>query len=353
MSYITFQPSDHFNTKLYTGTGSSMSVTGVGFRPDWLWIKTRNATNASHIVDVVRGNGQAIASDLTNAQYSSGVTSFDSDGFSLVGNTGAVNNGNGSTTYASWNWKANGAGSSNTDGSITSTVSASTTSGFSIVKYTGNGTDGGTIGHGLSQAPEIVIFKDLSSGASWATFGYPNNSAFSADGSHVLLDSNSAMSDSETKEVSLSSSTITLVDAGGDIGASGDDYVAYCFHSVKGFSRMGSYFGNGNGNGPMIYTGFKPAFVMIKYIAPSGGVGDWNMYDSKRLGQNGKDAALFANLTNSEASDYGRIDFLSNGFKLRTTNSQLNELGSGSSYVYMAFAEEPLVSSNELPATAR
>ena len=172
MAYKTINKGTaYFKSNPYTGTGSSMSVTGVGFRPDWLWIKTRNATNSSHIVDVVRGNGQALASDLTNAQYSSGVTSFDSDGFSLVGNTGAVNNGNGSTTYSALNWLAGGSqGSSNTDGSINTTyTSVNTTAGFSISQYTGTGSVA-TVGHGLGAKPAVIVIKRLDSGSTWRTY---------------------------------------------------------------------------------------------------------------------------------------------------------------------------------------
>ena len=172
MAYTTINKgTDYFNTKTYTGTGSSMSVTGVGFRPDWTWIKTRNAVNASHIVDVIRGVGQAVASDLANAQYSSGVTSFDYDGFSLVGNTVAVNNGNGSTTYVSWNWLAGGSqGSSNTDGSTNTTyTSVNTTAGISISQWTPSGS-AETVGHGLGVVPKMIITKNLGASQDWFTY---------------------------------------------------------------------------------------------------------------------------------------------------------------------------------------
>lgn len=344
MAYITFQPSDYFNTVLYTGNGSSQNITGVGFDPDWIWTKCRSDIETHELYDKVRGATKRLVTNTTAAENTETYQSFITDGFAW---SASGNQNISGRTFVSWNWKANGSGSANTDGTISSTVSANTTSGFSIVKYTGNGTDGGTIGHGLSQAPEIVIFKDLSTATSWAVFGYPNNSAFTADGSHLLLDSSSAMADSSTKEVSLSSSTITLVDAGGDIGASGDDYIAYCFHSVKGFSKMGSYIGNGNADGTFVFLGFRPAFIMLK---DSSTAYDWQIYDNKRNGYNPNNDDLEPANTSAE-SNTDKLDILSNGFKLRKADADANT--SGDTFIYMAFAEHPLVSSNDIPATAR
>ena len=347
MAYISFKPKDHFNTVLYTGTGSTMSVTGAGFQPDWTWIKTRNAVNASHIVDVVRGVGQAVASDLNNSQYSSGVTSFDSDGFSLVANTGAVNNGNGSTTYASWNWKAGqSSGSSNSDGSVTSTVSVNSTSKFSIVKYT-NPSSGSpfTVGHGLGVAPNLIIFKDYDTNSNWGVW-----TSGIGTGKYLILNNNNA----EASANLVTATSTTTFSTYYDHFSNGASIVAYCFAEVNGFFKTGIYFGNGTTDGSFIYTGFKPAFVIIKQETGNQG---WMMHDNKRndpaanLG-NVIDAALFPSSTAAEdsASNF-YIDFLSNGFKLKNTDHAHN--ANNNSYVYWAFAEEPVVASNGDPATAR
>ena len=225
MAYTTINKGTaYFKSNPYTGTGSSMSVTGVGFRPDWLWIKTRNATNSSHIVDVVRGNGQALASDLTNAQYSSGVTSFDSDGFSLVGNTGAVNNGNGSTTYSALNWLAGGSqGSSNTDGSInTTSTSVNTTAGFSISQYTGTGANA-TVGHGLGAVPKAMIIKCTSHTSNFAVY-------HESIGATKFLKLNNEDVESTNNgyfnDTAPTSSVFSIGDEGNDTNGSGKTYVA-------------------------------------------------------------------------------------------------------------------------------
>ena len=345
MAYTTINKGTaYFKSNPYTGTGSSMSVTGVGFRPDWLWIKTRNATNSSHIVDVVRGNGQALASDLTNAQYSSGVTSFDSDGFSLVGNTGAVNNGNGSTTYSALNWLAGGSqGSSNTDGSINTTyTSVNTTAGFSISQYTGTGSVA-TVGHGLGAKPAVIVIKRLDSGSTWRTYhkslGATLNVPFE---NGAALDQDVIFNDTEPTTSVFTVGTTT------DVNNNGTSHIAYCFAEKKGFSKFGEYEGNEVADGTFVYTGFKPAMIFIKNRGSSSK--DWFIHDNKRLGYNEKNYGLFPNLTNSEATDIN-LDILSNGFKLRRSTAQLNHVGNF--YIYIAFAEEPIVSSNGVAATAR
>ena len=345
MAYISFQPSDYFNTKIYTGTGSSMSVTGVGFRPDWLWIKTRNATNASHIVDVVRGNGQAIASDLTNAQYSSGVTSFDSDGFSLTGGTGAVNNSNGSTNYVAWNWLAGGSqGSSNTDGSINTTyTSVNTTAGFSISQYTGTGVADATVGHGLGAKVDFLLIKDLGNSSNWIV---GHKDTFTTG--EIYLNQTNALS-AAFGPFNKTAPTTSVFNLGTDVICNGSarNYIAYAFATKKGFSKFGSYTGNGSTDGTFVYTGFKPAWVMYKR---SDSTSNWGMHDSGRDIDNPVQKGLIAN-TSAAEDTHDFIDFLSNGFKLRSSSSNRN--ADGGTYIYMAFAEEPLVSSNNLPATAR
>tara|TARA_R100001086_G_scaffold94856_1_gene47246 strand:+ start:1404 stop:2441 length:1038 start_codon:yes stop_codon:yes gene_type:complete len=345
MAYTTINKgTDYFNTKLYTGTGSSMSVTGVGFRPDWTWIKTRNAVNASHIVDVVRGVGQAIASDLNNAQYSSGVTSFDSDGFSLTGGTGAVNNSNGSTTYVSWNWLAGGSqGSSNTDGSINTTyTSVNTTAGFSISQYTGTGSNA-TIGHGLGAVPKMILVKRTNTTGNWTMYHnsigatkyiYLNQTAVEATASGIWNDT-------------TPTSSVFSVGTDGEVNASGSTYIAYAFAEKVGYSKFGLYEGNGNTQGAFVHTGFKPAFVMLK---GKGNTSNWGMHDGVRDIDNPISKGLIANTTAAEDTSTF-MDFLSNGFQLRSSSTNRNASGQG--YIYWAFAERPFVATNDIPTTAR
>ncbi len=352
MAFINFQPKDYFNTKLFTGTGSSNSVTGVGFQPDWCWIKNASSgSNYSHqLYDAIRGVTKRIFSDLTTAEETDAqaLTAFGTDGFSVGTNVGVNSNG---STIASWNWKANGAGSSNTNGSITSTVSASTTSGFSILKYTGNGVDNSSIGHGLNSAPEMIILKGYSGAEDWMVY----HKGLTA-GYEIRLNSNGAESDDGSNATwgdnhpnNINSSTFEVGYAG-DSNGSGTDYIAYCFHSVKGFSKFGSYVGNGSTDGSFIYTGFKPAFIIAKKY---GATGDWILWDNKRDGYNETLKRVYPNLSTAEESStaYG-VDILSNGFKLRGTGANLWN-GGNDTYIYMAFSEEPLVSSNGVPATAR
>ena len=350
MAYTTINKStDYFNTKLYTGTGSSNALTGVGFQPDFTWIKSRSNPYSHTLTDAVRGLTKVIASNNANAEYTSTteITSFDSDGFT-VGTDAGVNNS--SSTFASWNWLANGQGSSNTAGSINTTyTSANTTSGFSIIQYTGNGTDGATIGHGLGAAPTVLIAKKTSGSESW----YVGGSFLTSWDYKLYLDTTDAESTNNPPVFGGEAPTTTLIKLGGGAypnptNASGQTYIMYAFAEKTGFSKFGSYTGNENANGPFIYTGFKPAFVMIKNRGSS--AKDWFIHDNKRLGYNDKNYGLFPNLTNAEATDIN-LDLLSNGFKLRRSTAQLNH--NGNFYIYMAFAEAPLVGSNNVPATAR
>ena len=346
MAYTTIdKPSDYFNTKLYTGTGGTQAITGVGFQPDWVWLKARSSAYSHQLFDVVRGATKLLSSEETSAEQTlSGVTAFGSDGFTVGSDAGSNNN---TTTFASWNWKAGGSASSNTDGSITSTVSANTTSGFSIVSYTGNGTDGATVGHGLT-SPKLVLIKDRDNATPWLMYGYPNHPAFPNDGSLIKLNENSAMvTDDSTTELSIGSSTVTFVDAGSAINANSTQFIMYCFQEKKGFSKFGSYVGNGSTNGSYIHLGFSPAFVMVKRTDSTS---NWGMYDSGRDVDNVVTYGINANTTAADdTSDF--MDFLSNGFKHRSTS--VNRNGSGATYIFMAFAESPIVSSNGVPAVAR
>ena len=347
MAYTTINKStDHFNTKLYTGNGSTQSITGVGFQPDWVWIKRRDSAASHELHDAVRGATKRLKSDATTAEYTdaSTLTSFDSDGFSL--GSGSLVNTN-SASQVSWNWKANGQGSSNTDGSINTTyTSVNTTAGFSIVKWTGNGSDGATIGHGLGAVPKMVIVKSTSNAENWNVY---HEDITSADNGNFYLNSNSAYANSGGNRWARSSISSSVFGLGSDgtTNGSGQTYIAYCFTEKIGFSKFGIYTGNANADGPFVYTGFKPAFVLIRGVSTT----DWNIFDNKRYGFNGKNNTLFANLTNAQDTEYNRIDFLSNGFKIINTAVQVNN--NNTTHLYMAFAEAPLVGSNNVPCTAR
>ena len=345
MAYITFQPSDYFNTKLYTGNGSTQSISSVGFQPDWVWLKGRSGSGRDHLLfDIIRGATNYIKSNATSAEatISSTLTSFDSDGFS-IGSNGGVNAN--SETYASWNWLANGAGVSNTDGSITSTVSASTTSGFSIVTYTGTGSNA-TIGHGLGTAPQVVICKQLNATQQWINY---HKAIGATKYLHLNATDASATSSTVWNDTDPTSSVFSVGTAV-NCNGSGNTYVAYCFADVQGFSKVsGSYVGNGDASdNAFIYTGFKPAFILIKATD----IDEWRIYDNKRANPfNVIDVRLKAHSSDAESSGSNECDFLSNGVKIRSNSGGVGS--SGQTYIYMAFAEEPLVSSNGVPAVAR
>jgi len=346
MAYTTVPKStDYFNTKLYTGNGSTNAITGVGFQPDFVWQKSRSNAEGHGLFDVLRGVTNRIQSNTLNAESSiaGSLQSFDSDGFTVGNDVGA--NGNGQT-FASWNWKANGQGSSNTEGSINTTyTSANTTSGFSIIQYTGNATASATIGHGLGKIPTMIIFRRYAQAENWDVYHQAIGNAKS-----IRLNETGAAFDNAT---ALTSTTPTsnLITLGTSVttNANGNPMIAYCFADVQGFSKMGSYIGNGNADGTFAYTGFKPAFVMTR---PSSGVGSWYMLDNKRANPfNVVTGRLEADGSGTENTGFTWCDFTSNGFKIRTTEGGIN--ASGVTFIYMAFAEEPLVSTNGNAATAR
>jgi len=345
------KPTDYFNTVLYTGNGSARTITGVGFQPDWVWVKDRSSANYHYLYDSVRGNNLNLFSNDTSAevnvttgQNGGGIGSQASDGFNIV--SGLVNTNNVNTSgnlYASWNWLGANGTSSNTDGSITSTVSANTTSGFSIVSYTGNGSVA-TVGHGLGVTPKIFIVKNRTSSNSWPVY-----SSMTGNGNKLLLNSTGASSSSGNwNSTSPTSSVFTINGASGEVGASGNNYIAYCFAEKKGFSKFGSYTGNNNADGSFIYTGFKPAFILIKNTTAAA---DWHIRDNKRDTYNASTHFLLPNLSDAEVTLGEKIDLLSNGFKIRQTGGKLND--SGNVYIYMAFAENPFVTSTGIPACAR
>jgi len=345
MAYTAVDKStDYFNTKLYTGTGNSNAQTGVGFQPDWIWLKNRSASSNHFVNDVLQGITKELRPNLSNTQADDNqlITAFGSDGFT-VGTSGSGNtNGN---NYAAWNWKANGSGSSNTAGSINSTVSASTTSGFSIVKWTGNGSTA-TVGHGIGAVPKMVMVKSLGNATTWMI-----QHASLGNAKEIYLNNTSAAGNSTAwNSTTPTSSLFTVTGGAGDgVNASGD-YIAYCFANVKGFSKVSSFIGNGNVDGPFLFCGFKPAFIILKNTID--GAKNWEMLDNKRPGQNPADDLLFPDTVDAEsASQTDRlVDFTSTGVKIRGNSAQMN--ASGQEFIFIAFAAAPFVSSSGIPVTA-
>jgi len=340
------KPNQYFNTKLYTGTGASNSV-DVGFQTDFTWIKDRDSGAAYHyLYDTVRGAGNAMYSNdtLSEATNINNLASFDASGFT-VGTGGGVNaSGN---DFVSWNFLAGGTASSNTDGSITSQVSANTTSGFSIVSYTGTGANA-TVGHGLGVAPKMVIIKNRTTAAqNWQCY----HSALGGTQAIELNTTSAAFTDSTRFNNTDPTSSVFSIGTSTDVNTSSASIIAYCFAEKKGFSKFGSYTGNGSTDGTFIYTGFKPAFFIVKKSSASGT--NWKIFDNKRATTFNPTQTPF-NANDSSAEDNNsayELDFLSNGIKLRNTNGNIST--SGATFIYMAFAESPLVGSNLVPNNAR
>ena len=342
MAYTTIDdPTIYFNTVLYTGDGtSSKAVTGVGFQPDWVWLKARSATYSHQLFDVARGATQLLTSEATDAEQTlSGVTSFDSDGFTVGSDAGSNNN---TTTFVSWNWLAGGSASSNTDGSITSSVSANTTAGFSIVSYTGNGVSGATIGHGLGSKPRWIVAKMRDSANNWLV----QHGSLGAT-KRLLLDTTLAESTQPFWGNTEPTSDVFSVGSVDLVNQSGNTYIAYCFAEKKGYSKFGSYTGNGNADGTYIHLGFKAAYIMIK---GTGSGTNWFIQDNKRNPHNIVNKYFNAD-SNAADQSADMFDITANGIKQRNTFANLN--GSGSTYIFMAFAENPFVSSGGIPTTAR
>jgi hypothetical protein len=337
------KPSEYFNTVTYTGNGTdNHAITGVGFQPDFVWLKSRSDVDDNYLQDAVRGATKQLVSNSTGAEtsYTNGVKSFDSDGITL-GTSNWANES--SQTRVIWNWLANGAGVSNTDGSIASTVSANTTSGFSIVSYTGTGAIPVTVGHGLGVVPEVLIIKNITNAYDWVVYHKElgNTGGLFLNTTSAFTTNADLFNNTSPTNLVVTFSNSTLTNQGSA------NHIMYAFNSVKGFSKFGSYTGNGSTDGTFIYTGFAPSFVLIKNTT-----GDqWLIKDNKRPGYNPNNT-LYANLTNAEdTSSTVYTDFLSNGFKLRGTYGGQNT--SNVEYIYMAFAENPLVGTNNIPTTAR
>ena len=349
MAYTNIDdPSAHFQAFTYSGTSNtaaSYTFTGnSNMKPDLVWLKQRGYSDSHYLFDSSRGVEKAIYSNLTNAEafHNSSLTSFDTNGFSV----GLSNVGSGGGTYATWNFKANGGTtSSNTDGATTSTVQANTDAGFSIVTYTGTGS-ATTLGHGLGVSPAVLIVKNRSRVLDWAVYHKNLTDA----GYVIAINSTDAQVDSGTNRWNHTdpTSSVFSVGSGQQTNQSGDSLVAYCFAEKQGYSKFGSYVGNGNDNGPFIYTGFKPAFVLTKGT----NVSQWRLYDSARSPNNVNINRLFPYSSSAEATDTDAgIDMLSNGFKIRGSGGDYN--ASGTTYIYMAFAENPFVTSTGIPTTAR
>tara|TARA_R100000231_G_scaffold85392_1_gene64866 strand:+ start:849 stop:1910 length:1062 start_codon:yes stop_codon:yes gene_type:complete len=353
MAYSTItKPGLHFNTKLYTGTGSSLSVTGVGFQPDWVWIKERNGATNHFAHDSVRGVTKSLFPNLTsaedtNAQY---LTAFGADGFT-VGTNGGINTS--SDTYVSWNWKA-GTTSGITQGgaSITPTsYSLNATAGFSIIKYTGTGSNA-TVPHGLGATPDMVIVRNYTDAEQWVT--YHNGLDTSGDGTpedyHIRLNSDAAKVDEAAvwNDTAFTTNTFSIGTSGASNG-SGDNHIAYCFRSIPGYSLVGSFIGNGNVDGTFVNCGFKPAFLLTRRISTTA---SWRITDSKRDIDNPANTQLYPNQNAADYTEYD-IDFLSNGFKIRNNGAQMN--ANTYATIYYAVAQEPLVANvgKGIPATAR
>jgi hypothetical protein len=354
MAYASIsKPGLHFNTILrtgnYAGSGTT-AITGVGFTPGLMWEKKRNGTSIHAWLDQVRGNTKQIRSESNAAETTSGqYVSIDSDGFTVT-NSGDYDN---SSNLVSWHWKANGAGSVNNDGTTASTVSVNTTAGFSIIKYSGNsGTN--SIGHGLGVKPSFFITKGYNATNGWVGW-HKGLTGSSETDRYIYLNSTAAQGATSGYWAGgggITTSTIGLWSSGGDNNTSGRNYIMYAFAEKKGYSKIGSYTGNGYADGTFVYTGFKPALVICK--RSDGGTQNWCIMDNKR-GYNPDVQQLHPNANNAESLGSGdTLDLLSNGFKMRVNDGDKN--GSGETFIYLAFAEEPLVANvgtNGIPATAR
>jgi hypothetical protein len=364
MAYTTIDdPSAYFQTATWTGNGSTQSITNGGnsdLQPDWIWTKRRDGDGQNHHgIDSTRGASKAmVINDVDGeATKSNGITAFNSDGFSVGTDTNFNNN---TTTYVGWQWVANSGTTTTNDasatsvGSIDSVYQANTTAGFSIVTYTGTGSNG-TIAHGLGSTPKWYFVKNRSESSvsstdqSWIVY----HSVMTHGAAMFLNTNDSKMNHSPFWNSTAPTSTTFSVGTDSRTNTSADNYIAYCFAEKQGYSKFGSYTGNNNADGPFIYTGFKPAWLMIKATGTTGGASAWRIADNKRSssgGSNPVEKQLEADTANTEDSG-NDVDLLSNGFKVRSTAAQWN--ASGVSIIYMAFAEHPFVSSEGVPVTAR
>jgi len=349
MAYTTIDdPAQYFNTVLYTGdivdsdgTGHDQAITGVGFQPDFVWHKGRSHARQHIIVDSVRGTGGGSAmlgissqdgNAASNSNTNGWIESIDSDGITVTsGNDSSSksnNAGANGNTYVIWNWKEDA------------------TAGFDIVTYTGNDTNR-TISHSLSAVPHWILIKATSRSDFWRVYHHKNTSAPATD--YLTLNATDATSDNATEfQDTVPTSSVFTLGTSGNVNRNSESFVAYLWSEVKGFSKFGKYSANNNADGPFIYLGFRPAWLMLKVM--DGNTGGWDLYDNKRGAFNGEISMLQANAGSAQATS-DAVDFLSNGFKIRNTSG--NQNGSGDTIVYMAFAESPFVNSNGIPTNAR
>jgi len=354
MAYTTIdKPDEHFNTVLWSGNSSTQSITGVGFQPDFVWLKSRTNSASHRLNDSNRGVNKQLASNSNDAEssFTTMLTSFDSNGFTLAGNN--YNNSNKSgQTYASWSWKAGTSftndASSTGIGSVDSSGSVNETAGFSLCSFTGTGSVA-TVKHGLSTVPNVIITKSRANAENWGVLHSGINTDYQTD--YLILNTNGGSGDSAEyyNDTAPTSSVFTV----GTADATNDDanMMAYIFSERKGYSKFANYTGNGNADGAFFYTGFKPAMVMIKNTAASE---HWRIYDNKRDKHNHMYHVIYGNDAGAESTTDNaseEIDFLANGVKIRSSAQQLNS--QGHVYVYLAFAENPFVTSTGIPALAR
>jgi hypothetical protein len=367
MAYTTIdKPSDYFDTVLYTGNAGTLNITSLDFQPDWIWGKDRSG-DRHFLADSVRGkkntgyhllcsnNNQA---DTSNAPPD-GITAIGSNGFTLGANTSNTDGGwsyeinespdsgqGNSGTYVAWNWKAGTSftndASSTGIGSIDSAGSVSTDAGFSIISYTGTGS-AATVAHGLGSAPRMIIIKDISNARNWGVY---HESMGNLDAIYLDLSNEKGGNSSAFWNSTSPTSSVFSINTRNEVNASSANMIAYCFAEKQGYSKFGSYTGNGNADGPFVYLGFKPAFVIVKSATEAR---NWRLWDNKRSTYNLTDEVLYPDITNAEATGDSEIDMLSNGFKLKKNSDNT----SGETYIYMAFAESPFVTSTGVPATAR
>ena len=338
---------DHFKVKLYTGTGSSQSITGVGFQPDFCWVKQRSGTENHFLNNSIQGSTKVYQTDTSAAEQTSsnGMTAFGADGFTVNTDTGY--NGNGST-YLSWNWKA-GTTSGITQGgaSITPTsYSFNAAAGFSMIKYNGTGSNA-TVPHGLGKPPKMIIIKSTSHAENWV-IGHSNMDDNPADSWQYYMNFLSAVRDSNSNRWQNTLPTNDVFSLGTEDQVNGSKtYIAYCWSEIPGYSAFGMYKGINDAFGPMCVTGFKPAWVLVRNVSASN---NWFIQDSERLGYNPQNHLSKPN--SNGADDTGtHIDILSNGFKVKSSSANNN--GSGNYMIYAAFAKAPAVGANNVPCTAR
>ncbi len=363
MAYTTIDdPTIYFNTLTWTGNDNeSRDITGVGFQPDWVWGRRRDDAAGHNLLDVVRGAGQdsELQTNSTGIEGSGAqdrfgfLSAFLSDGFRVEDGSEASGDkaywNQNSATYVAWNWKAGGSASSNSDGDITSSVSANQTAGFSIVTYTATSTATDTVGHGLGAKPNLIIVKERNGTNHWCvalpdTLG--NNEVLQLNLTNAVFAGSAGFNDTVNTGTT---SSVFVSGNGGLTGTSGQNYVAYCFAAKKGYSKFGTYTGNGNADGTFVYTGFKPAFVIMKRTDSTN---DWFIYDNTRNPFNETNLRISANQSSAESTQTtNQIDLLSNGFKCRGSAAATNT--SGGTYIFIAFAESPFVNSNGIPNNAR